>query len=278
MIEVMLCKPVKSLTELDLNEYVAEPKLDGDRLVLERFNGVVRLYNRRGKDVTFRYPELAENFVAYTDDDIILDGEVIVRINGKDNFNEGIAHRTHLTNPFKIDLAMKIYPVEFIAFDVLRVGSMDTTELPLYERRNILKSVLFQENKNFKLIEQVTENEQIKELWERIKTEQREGIILKKIRSKYWYGKRNNDWLKLKNFKEVILKFTKYSVNPAGIRLEDEKGNVVQCAGKQSEQVKELIDRNGECWAEVQYLELTKEKRMRMPSFKRIVNNIKIYK
>ena len=51
------------------------------------------------------------------------------------------------------------------------------------------------------------------------------------------------------------MKAVKYSVNNAGIRVEDELNNAVQIAGNNSLEVKREIDNKGFCDIVIQYLE-----------------------
>jgi hypothetical protein len=53
--------------------------------------------------------------------------------------------------------------------------------------------------------------------------------------------------------------------------LEDDKGNAVQCSGGQSVEVKKILDTENKVEIYVQYLEKTKDGRMRMPSFRGLV-------
>ena len=74
--------------------------------------------------------------------------------------------------------------------------------------------------------------------------------------------------MKLKTWESVDLKMCKYTINPAGIRLENLDGIAVQCSGIQAEEVKKQIDQNGFAIVEIQYLEKTKDGKLRFPSFK----------
>ena len=96
--------------------------------------------------------------------------------------------------------------------------------------------------------------------------EDREGIIVKDMESKY-EERRSHSWLKCKFFKKITLTLKKYERNNAGIRCEDNDGNVVQVSGLQHQKVREQIDNEGECKVKVQYLEMTQKGRLRNPSY-----------
>jgi hypothetical protein len=110
----------------------------------------------------------------------------------------------------------------------------------------------------------------IKALWEKIKLDNKEGMVLK-IKDSIYVFKRSNAWLKYKTLKEVDLKMDKYTINNAGIRLENKDGIAVQCSGIQSEFVKHQLDKNGEVTITMQYLEKTKDGKFRFPSFRKVV-------
>jgi ATP-dependent DNA ligase len=98
-----------------------------------------------------------------------------------------------------------------------------------------------------------------------------EGIVGKLLSSPYLPGKRSPYWVKCKCEKVREMYFNKYTVNNAGIRVEDENEIAVQVSGHQSEAVKKEIDEKGKVLIEVKYLNVTENNRLRMPTFKRMV-------
>jgi hypothetical protein len=94
-----------------------------------------------------------------------------------------------------------------------------------------------------------------------------EGIVIKNMDGCY-ESKRSKNCYKHKLFKETTITITGYEINNAGIRATDDKQNAVQISGKQSEEVKFLLDTKGMAIANIQYLEKTKDERFRFPSFR----------
>ena len=120
---------------------------------------------------------------------------------------------------------------------------------------------------------------EIFEVLEKARNDGREGIVLKKMDSKY-IGNRSNDWLKCKFFKETEIVLQSYTPNNAGIRCEDAQQNAVQISGEQHKEVKEFLDNDGECEVYIQYLEKTKDGRLRFPSYRGLTDEQKqkVYK
>lgn len=273
----MLCKSLE-LNALPLwlesnkDKWVAEIKFDGDRLRLIHIKGVTKLYNRRNKEVTERYPEL-QSFKS--PHDLVLDGEVCVfDTKGVSQFNEGIAFRTHCKSEESIASAMSNYPVTFVAFDLLECDGEDLRDVT-YEQRIKHLGIL---KKNIKcdslMYSEVFED--IKKAWNMIKKSNREGLILKKLDSTYRDDYRSPNWLKVKNLQEIDLEFIDYTVNPAGIRVTTENEIAIQVAGEQHYEVKEALDKIGKVILTVRHLGETKEGRYRQPTFlKMVVGSVK---
>ena len=159
-------------------------------------------------------------------------------------------------------------PLKYMVFDVLRVKDNLITSKPLKERKEELKKLF--ENKQFKYTE-LLEWGDIKTIFAKAKTGDNEGIVVKNLNGVYEH-RRSREWLKCKFFLEKDIVFTKYEVNPNGIRVENNEGIAVQIAGReQSEEAKQLLDKNGKIEISVQYLEETEDKKLRFPSCKKIV-------
>jgi bifunctional non-homologous end joining protein LigD len=84
--------------------------------------------------------------------------------------------------------------IHFYVFDIIWLNGYDLTDLPLYERKQILKKIITSDS-----IVRYTES--IKEkgisFYELAREKELEGIIAKKKNSLYLPGKRTRDWLKM---------------------------------------------------------------------------------
>ncbi len=106
-------------------------------------------------------------------------------------------------------------------------------------------------------------------LWEKAKSEDWEGIVIKNPNGVYEM-KRSWNVLKIKCEKHKDIDFVSYEINNAGIRCESEDGIAIQITGSNSIPVKSAIDELGKCRVEVKYLNETKNKKLRMPVFSKI--------
>ncbi len=266
----MLCDKVSraDLTQfLSLvgDKYIAEEKFDGDRIRLSFKGGKVTLTNRRGIEVTERYPEL-HNFDCYAD--IFLDGEMcVLDSDGVSQFNEGIAFRSHCKSASSIAAAASQYPVTFVVFDILEFKGENLRSKTYEERRNLLERVGFS-HPSVIICEQFTD---IQTAWNRMCTEGREGLILKAKSSLYREGYRSVNWKKVKNVLDVDLRFTKYDVNPRGITVENSDGIRVAVGGQNQWKVRDKIDKAGTVTITVRHLGETKSGKLRQPVFAKLV-------
>ena len=168
-----------------------EPKIDGHRLVYTQRGDKRQLYTRHGTIVTNQYPELMD---LYLSGDFCLDGEVCISDpeTGKVDI-ELISERFALSKSDKIKRAAAARPVNYIVWDIPYYNK-DLTKLPLVERRKILEQVL----PPHPLVQIVPQFDgmQATNLFEIVKQQKLEGIVLKKKNSPY-VTRRSSDWLKI---------------------------------------------------------------------------------
>lgn len=176
---------------------IFELKLDGLRCIGYFDKENTDLRNKRDIKLLPRFPELRELHKA-CNEKCILDGELVVLINGKPNFRE-LQRRAILNDPFKIELAMQEYPACFVAYDIVYYDGKDITKDPLMERKQILESVISETNSL--AISRYIDTSGIA-LFELAKQHQLEGIVGKKKNSLYWFGKLTHDWKKVKWMKD----------------------------------------------------------------------------
>lgn len=67
-----------------------------------------------------------------------MDGELILIKDGKPDFYE-IQRRSLMSNTFKIKLASSKLPASFIAFDILYYDDHSVIDLPIMQRKKLLK-------------------------------------------------------------------------------------------------------------------------------------------
>jgi ATP-dependent DNA ligase len=172
---------------------IFELKLDGLRCIAYCDLNETDLRNKRNMKLLPRFPELKDIYKSCKEK-CILDGELIVTVDGKPDFYE-LQRRSMLSDPFKMQLSYMKYPASFVAYDILYYKDHETVDLPLMERKKILDRVILESN--ILSISRFIEENGIA-LFELAKQQQLEGVVGKKKESLYWYGKRTKDWKKIK--------------------------------------------------------------------------------
>lgn len=269
---MMLCQPMEkseiiAYASAMKGKYAVQEKFDGDRILLKFEAGKLQLLNRRGVDVKHRYPEL---FDFKFETDVWLDGEMcVLDQNGLSQFNEGIAFRTHCETPQAIAEASQKYPVTFVVFDVLKLGTENLQDRTLSIRLESLEQIF--STIHHKHVIMAETHYDLGETWNDVIQRGGEGVIIKELSSKYAWNKRSQAWRKVKNIKEVDLVFMKYENHPRGITLETTDGIRVVCNGFQSEEVKRELDAKGKVEVTIRHLGQTATGKYRQPCFAKLV-------
>ena len=153
--------------------YIFEIKYDGYRVLSYIEKGKVKLKSRNGKDFTKKFAVIAEDLESSLGDKVaILDGEVVVfDENGRSDFSMLQDSVKKGKNNFS-----------YVVFDILALGE-DVRDKPLLERKKLLEALSKFFTPNIILSEYVLGNG--KECFEVAKKLGLEGIVAKKINSKY---------------------------------------------------------------------------------------------
>jgi DNA ligase D-like protein (predicted ligase) len=179
-IEPMLCLAVSKLPEGPEWEY--ELKLDGYRAIGVRADFGSRLFSRNGKNFNGRFPTIAKALEQLPRNTVI-DGEVVaLGSDGKPSFSA-------LQN---FDDA----PLLFYAFDIPLVVGEDLTKQALKERRRLLEKVLSRLRGPIRMSE--TFDVTAAEMIAAVRGQGLEGIVAKRLSSRYQPGQRSGDWVKLR--------------------------------------------------------------------------------
>lgn len=280
---------------LDSNKHIFEPKLDGTRCIAE-IGKSVRLFNRRQKNITKRYPEIVSELKNF--ENVVLDGEIVCYNNGKPDFYR-LQQREHIDNDFIIEIRAKLMPATYVVFDILEWNGKEMIKKPLMKRKEILEEIW----NNGKHLELIFYTEKGKKLWESIKKIELEGVMAKEKNSFYYPGERREEWIKVKNVKSidiVIVGYTslKREISSLGMGLYDD-GNLIYvgkvgtgfdektmellkkmlkevdkpCVKNYEDAPANMIWVKPEVVAEIEYLEKTERNELRSPSFKRLRND-----
>jgi bifunctional non-homologous end joining protein LigD len=173
-----------------------EPKLDGVRALVFRQGGAVILRSRNGLDVTDQYPTLAREVAESVGTDAVLDGEIVaLDAKGRPSF-QLIQKRLNLGTSADRQRADRDVPVCFFAFDLLFHGERDVRALPLEDRRALL-ATLIEPTDAIRLVPDLGDDGGIAY---RIAVEHGfEGLVAKRLGSRYESGQRSRHWLKIKS-------------------------------------------------------------------------------
>ncbi|MGE5297895.1 MAG: DNA ligase D [Acidobacteriaceae bacterium] len=176
--------------------WLFEIKWDGFRAVARVENNKAELFSR--SLLKFKQFQKINEALGRLKFDCVLDGEVVVVDDkGKSEFQL----LQNFQNTGKGNLV-------YYVFDILSYNGLDLLKLPLWKRKEILKSVL-PHQKLIKYSDHVEERGE--QFFELAKKQNLEGIIAKDMSSTYQIGKRGKDWLKIKarmQQEAVIVGFT----------------------------------------------------------------------
>jgi len=176
--------------------WLYEVKWDGYRVLAYVVGGEVRLTSRRGNDLTSRFSEVARAISRATKSpDCVLDGEVcVLDEDGRSSFSV---------------MQQGSGPLVYYVFDVLEVDGEPVLDAPLGERRKRLAKLLDRRGDTIRLSEAFGDGEA---LYSAAKAQGLEGIVAKRVESRYQPGRRTRDWLKIKTHQEqefIVAGYTK---------------------------------------------------------------------
>jgi len=191
--------------------FVAEHKLDGERLQIHKTGNNVILFSRRLLDISEQYPDVSqvirENIKT---ENVIIEGEVVAM----DSFYEKMLPFQVLSQrrrKYNIENIAKEVPVCLFIFDLLKFGDESYVDRHLPERRKKLEEIV-EERDELRLVESILINstDELLEFFNKAREEGTEGIMAKSIKedSIYQAGNRGYKWLKLKSLEGGKLKDT----------------------------------------------------------------------
>ena len=173
-----------------------ELKWDGIRAIGYVDGGRIRLVTRNGNDVTRRYPELRRLGEALGTRDAVFDGEIVAfDESGRPSF-ERLQRRMHVDADSTIRRLANEVPVTYVLFDLLWLDGHSTMDEPYAKRRSLLRSLDLaggswqappHEEGDGSTTIAVSRQFGI------------EGVVAKRLDSRYEPGRRSPAWVKLKN-------------------------------------------------------------------------------
>lgn len=179
-----------------------EPKYDGVRALVARDAGTVRIWSRRGTDLTGAFPELV---LACTQlpDASLFDGEIVALVDGKLDFDV-LLSRLNAGRRRAASLA-SAHPVHLVLFDVLVLADDDLRADTYDARRSRLEQVAVSWRPPLQLTPMTVDVATAREWFDELVVTGIEGLVVKGGAQPYSGGERL--WTKVKHHEtqDVIL-------------------------------------------------------------------------
>ena len=196
----------------DPDHWALELKWDGVRALAYIERGQVRLMSRTERDITVTYPELSRLGAATVlrqpaasrdgpaptpHKQLLLDGEIVVF--GDDGWPEfeALQPRMHVSSASQAKLLAGQTPVTYLIFDVLQLDGRPLLDLAYSQRRALLDELALAgpnwqtppwfPGGDFEAVRSVSAERGM------------EGLVAKRLDSRYTPGVRTDDWRKIKN-------------------------------------------------------------------------------
>jgi bifunctional non-homologous end joining protein LigD len=192
----------------DVANWALELKWDGVRALAYIEKGKVRLMSRTERDITVTYPELARlgsatlpkqltSATPAPHKQLLLDGEIVVFGEGGWPEFEALQPRMHVSSAAQAAMLASQTPVTYLIFDVLQLDGRPLLDLPYADRRALLDDLELNgpfwqtppwfPGEDFSAVQQVS------------RAQGMEGVVAKRLDSRYVPGVRTDHWRKIKN-------------------------------------------------------------------------------
>jgi bifunctional non-homologous end joining protein LigD len=177
----MLATPSDTVPKGD---WIYEIKWDGYRIIGTVAGGDPELRTRKDQDYTKRFENVSKELVkALKTPDCVVDGEVCALDDeGRPSFSA-------------MQQGKRGTPIVYYVFDLLEVEGEPMIELPMEERRERLEKLLDKRNRTVRFSEAFHDGDALLKAAEK---QGLEGIMAKRLGSKYLPGRRSREWLKVK--------------------------------------------------------------------------------
>ena len=179
--------------ELPTDGSLFEPKWDGVRCLARKRGADVDLRSRHGRPLSRYFPELVAALARLPEQDVTLDGETVVWLDGRPDFAI-LMSRLHPAASRVARLAAEV-PATYLAFDVLDFDDRDLKDEPLIARRRVLEQVL-REAEPPLVVTPVTSDRAHAERWLDGEVAGVDGVVAKHPLQTYSPGQRT--WRKIK--------------------------------------------------------------------------------
>lgn len=184
-------KAASSQTVPTGGDWAAEIKWDGIRVMVDVADGELTLWSSNGRVLTSSFPDLS-SLAKAVPLNATLDGEVVAFDGDRPSFGK-LQRRIHVEQPSAALLAE--IPVALVLFDLLRLDGQSLLELGYGDRRRLLDDLL-ESGERWMISPYTVDGGH--ELLAVAEQRDLEGIVLKRVDSRYHPGARSKSWLKVK--------------------------------------------------------------------------------
>ncbi|MEJ7832710.1 MAG: non-homologous end-joining DNA ligase [Nocardioides sp.] len=166
-----------------------EVKWDGVRILADTQSGTTRFWSRNANNVTLAWPDLSQSPLG--ERDALVDGEVIaLNEAGLPDFRV-LQDRMHVRKTATAARLAERLPATFMVFDLLRLDGRDLTGEPLDHRRALLADLLA--GASWQVPAAYDDGSM---LLDATRQQGLEGIVSKRLSSRYVFDQRTPHWLK----------------------------------------------------------------------------------
>ena len=195
-LQPMLAQPAGDVADAleKLGEAAFELKFDGARVQVHKADGTVRVYSRRGNEVTHAVPELVESVQALPASRLLLDGEVIALKPDGSPWPFQVTMR-RFGRKLDVERLRGELPLTPFFFDILHLDGDDLIDRPAAERFQALSDA----TPSLTVPRLVTADPEAADAFFADALRRgHEGLMAKAIDAPYEAGRRGASWLKIK--------------------------------------------------------------------------------
>lgn len=176
-------------------EWAFEVKFDGMRCLVAVTPSSVQVWSRNGVDHTRAFPELQGLRSFLVGRSVVLDGELVCMEACRPSFAR--IRRRWVGGADRVEQLARECPATLVAFDLLALDGERLLNREYQERRARLAELELRGPHWIMTDHQVGNGAAVIEASQRLNFE---GVVAKRLRSRYRPGVRSADWLKIKNY------------------------------------------------------------------------------
>lgn len=185
------------------DEWQYEPKWDGFRCIAFRDGDEIYLQSKAGQPLARYFPDVVESLAALSARQFVIDGELVIPVNGALSFDE-LQLRLHPAAS-RVKKLAAAHPAMLVVFDLLGdERGKSLVGVPLSDRREQLEKFAakhFKKNDSIRLSPATTKLEQAKKWFDKVGGDL-DGVIAKQLPATYASGERTA-MVKVKQIRSV---------------------------------------------------------------------------